>query len=67
MGLTMSERKAVTRQVATRYRRADRGQKKVILDELCATTGWHRDHVRKALRQAPELLTCSRVAAADFL
>jgi hypothetical protein len=24
----------------------------VILDELCATTGWQRDHARKALRQA---------------
>ena len=24
----------------------------VILDELCATTGWHRDHAREALAAA---------------
>jgi hypothetical protein len=52
MGLTTSERKAVTRAIATRYRRASKADKQRILDELCATIGWHRDHARKALRGA---------------
>ncbi|NMM24549.1 MAG: integrase, partial [Phycicoccus sp.] len=48
----MSQRKAVTRATATRYRSASKGAKAVILDELCQLTGWHRDHARKALRRA---------------
>ena len=52
MELSMSQRKAVTKTIATRYKRSKRSAKKIILDELCAITGWHRDHARKALRDA---------------
>ena len=47
----MSQRKAVTKTIAARYKRSKRSAKKIILDELCAITGWHRDHARRALRE----------------
>lgn len=52
MGLTLAERKAVTETIAVRYILASKGEKGRILDELCATTGWHRNHARKALKAA---------------
>jgi hypothetical protein len=52
MGLTMSQRKAVTKATATRYRSSSRAVKAKVLDELCEQAGWHRDHARKALREA---------------
>jgi hypothetical protein len=52
MGLTLAERRSVTETIATRYVGADKRGKGKILDELCATTGWHRNHARKALKAA---------------
>jgi hypothetical protein len=59
MGLTLAERRAATEMTAVRYHLAGKRGKSRILDELCATTGWHRNHARKALKSAmwPKIVT----------
>ena len=52
MGLTTGQRKAI----ATRYPRARKTDKGKILDELYATTGWRRNHARKAPAAALRLV-----------
>jgi transposase InsO family protein len=52
MGLTLVQRRAITEATATRYQAASKRGKGLILDELCANTGWHRSHARKALKAA---------------
>ena len=42
MGLTMSEKRALTDQVVRRYRRAGKKEKGVILGEFVQTTGYRR-------------------------
>ena len=48
----MTARRAITETAAVRYQLASKRGKKRILDELCANTGWHRNHARKALKAA---------------
>src|SRR5918995_529599 len=47
--ISMGARREVVAAVAERYRSAGRSEKGRILDELCATTGWHRKHAVRAL------------------
>ena len=67
MGLTLAERRAVTETTAIRYSVADKRTKGIILDELCATTGWHRNHARKALTTAlqPKSISPEKSAATE--
>jgi hypothetical protein len=62
MGLTLAQRRAITETTATRYQLASKGTKGRILDELCANTGWHRNHARRALKLAlaPQIVTARR-------
>src|SRR5271169_6071128 len=59
MGLTLAERGAITEAAAIRYQLAGKRGKSRILDELCANTGWHRNHARKALAASlqPKIVT----------
>jgi hypothetical protein len=50
-GISMGARREVLAAVAYRYRAAGRREKGRILDELTATTGWHRKHAVRALSQ----------------
>ena len=47
----MGARREVVSSVMERYRSAKRAEKGRILDALCATTGWHRKHAVRTLRQ----------------
>jgi hypothetical protein len=49
--ISVGARREVVSAVAERYRSANQVEKGRILDELCATTGWHRKHAVRALRQ----------------
>ena len=52
MGLTMQEKKSVTKETALRYRQACKGGKTAILDEFTELTGFHRKYAVKVLGSA---------------
>ena len=52
MELSLSQRKAILSAQLDRWPKATKAEKSVILDAVCQVTGWHRDHARKAIRQA---------------
>lgn len=51
MGLTMKEKRAVTREVARRYQKASKKTKGLILDEYGALTGYNRSYASYVLRK----------------
>ena len=48
----MSARKDITKKFAKQYAKVGRKEKMEILDALVKATGWHRDHARRAIREA---------------
>jgi hypothetical protein len=68
MGMTLAQRRAITEAAATRYQLAGKGGKSRILDELCANTGWHRNHARRALKAAlqPKAVTPRRARPVKY-
>lgn len=53
MPLSMSEKKAVLREMRRRYKRVLKSERGRMLDELTALTGWTRSYAARALRAAP--------------
>ena len=50
MVLTMREKQAITREMACRYRQADRKAKGAILDQVMSVTGYNRCYATQRLR-----------------
>ncbi|MCX4097633.1 integrase [Nocardia sp. alder85J] len=65
--MTLAERKALTRSFASSYARADKLEKTRILNQVCAATGWHRNHARKALSNATQQESPAARTTADHV
>ena len=68
----MATRRELTKAYAREYQRASKKAKGVMLDELCAATGWSRVNARRAIREAaepegPRRAAATQAAAAEVL
>jgi len=50
VALSMAERQAITREMAKRYAKAPKKQRGLMLDELCALSGYNRSYAARLLR-----------------
>ena len=60
MSLTMTERQAVTRQMAMEYKKATKGRKGIILDTLIQLTGYNRSYAARMLRERARYVVVGR-------
>ena len=51
--MSLKSRKHYLERVRSRYQKASRNQKKLILDELCENTGYHRKYAIRFLSSRP--------------
>jgi len=51
VALSMRERQAITKEMARRYKRASKRERGLMLDELCALSGYNRSYAARLLRE----------------
>ena len=59
MGLTMQEKKSLTREISKRYQKAGKKEKTGILNELVKTTGYNRKYILHVLANWGKITTVS--------
>jgi len=50
VALTMAEKRSITREMGRRYAKASKGERGLMLDELCALAGYNRSYAARLLR-----------------